>query len=221
VDGNVARVLSRIHGLRDDPKSTAGQKRLWDEAARLVRGRAPGDLNQALMELGATVCTPRAPDCPRCPARGACVALRSGDPESLPVGSRKPAVRDVAAVAALVVRRGRALAVRRPEGGLLGGLWDLPGDELAGRERPADGLRRALRERTGLEVDRVERLGEVGHVFTHRRLRLHVYRCEAGPGRVRLDGFDTHRWVGPAALRALPTGNVTRKALALAADGAR
>jgi len=220
VDGNVARVLSRIHGLRDDPKSHAGQKRLWEEAARLVRGRSPGDLNQALMELGATLCTPRAPDCPRCPVRASCAALRAGDPESLPAGGRKAAVRDVVAVAALVERRGRTLAVRRPEGGLLGGLWDLPGGELAARARPADGLRRALRERVGLEVGGLERLGDVTHVFTHRRLRLHVYRCEAHAGRVRLVGFDAHRWVGRAALCELPSGNLTRKALALAGPGA-
>jgi A/G-specific adenine glycosylase len=217
VDGNVARVLSRLHGLRDDPKGPAGQKRLWAEAERLVRGRAPGDLNQALMELGATVCTPRAPDCPRCPVRRHCAALRGGDPESLPVGGKRPKVREVDAVAALVERRGRALAVRRPEGGLLGGLWDLPGGDLAARERPADGLRRTLRERVGLDVEAVEPVGTVGHVFTHRRLRLHVYRCRAAAGRVRLDGFEAHRWLPASGLDALPTANVTRKALALVA----
>ena len=128
VDGNVARVLSRFHGLTEDPKSRAGQKRLWEEAERLVRGRSPGDLNQALMELGATVCTPRSPECPRCPVRADCVALRGGDPEALPAGGKRPKVRDITAVAALVERRGRVLAVRRPETGLLGGLWDLPGE---------------------------------------------------------------------------------------------
>jgi A/G-specific adenine glycosylase len=216
VDGNVARVLSRIHGLRDDPRSPRGQARLWEEAERLVRGRAPGDLNQALMELGATVCTPRAPACPRCPVRRLCTARESGDPESLPVAGKKTRVRDVAAAAAWVERGGRTLAVRRPEGGLLGGLWDLPGGELGPRERPAAGLRRALRERVGLEIEAVERLGAVEHVFTHRRLRLHVYRCRAAGGRVRLDGFDAHRWLPPAALRELPCAKLTRKALELA-----
>jgi len=215
VDGNVARVLSRVHDLEDDPKSPAGQARLWEEAERLVRGRAPGDLNQALMELGATVCTPRAPACPRCPVRNACAARRRGDPESLPVAGPRTKVRPMDAVAAWVERRGRGLAVRRPEGGLLGGLWDLPGGELAAREHPDAGLRRALRERVGLDVEGVERLGEVSHVFTHRRLRLHVYRCRAAPGRVRLDGFEAHRWIAGPGLATLPTGNVTRKALAL------
>ena len=215
VDGNVARVLSRIHGLRADPKTPAGQARLWAEAERLVRGRSPGDLNQALMELGATVCTPRAPRCPACPARNLCAAHAEGDPEALPVSGKKAAVREVSAVAAWVERRGRSLAVRRPEGGLLGGLWDLPGAELGPRERPAAGLRRALRDRTGLDVSELARLGDVEHVFTHRRLRLHVYRCRAGPGRVRLSGFEAHRWLAPDAFGELPASRLTRKALAL------
>ena len=213
VDGNVARVLSRIHGLRDDVKSPGGQARLWEEAGGLVRGRSPGDLNQALMELGATVCTPRSPACGRCPARGLCAARCSGDPEALPVNAKRPRVLAVDAVAAWLERRGRALAVKRPEAGLLGGLWDLPGDDLASGEPPAAGLRRALRERVGLDVGPVRKLGTVEHAFTHRRLRLHVYRCQAEAGRVRLRGFDAHRWV--ASLEALPTGRVTRKALGL------
>ena len=213
VDGNVARVLARIHGLREDVKGPAGQTRLWEEAARLVRGRSPGDLNQSLMELGATLCTPRKPACPRCPARGVCAARASGDPESLPVNGSRPRVRGMEAVAAWIERRGRALLVRRPEGGLLGGLWDLPGAELTPAERPAAGLRRALRELVGLEVGRPRRLGVVEHVFTHRRLRLHVYRCDDAAGRVRLAGFDAHRWVSSPT--SLPSGNVTRKAIEL------
>lgn len=221
VDGNVARVLSRIHGLTDDPKSPAGQRRLWQEAARLVRGRAPGDLNQALMELGATVCTPRAPACPRCPVRAVCEARGRGDPEALPVGAKRPKPRDVTAVAAFVERRGRALAVRRLEGGLLGGLWDLPGGDLAAGERPAAGLHRTLREHVGLELEEARRLGQVSHVFSHRRLTLHVYRCRAAAGRVRLAGFDAHRWLSAPGLASLPAGNVTRKALALVEDRPR
>jgi adenine-specific DNA glycosylase len=122
-------------------------------------------------------------------------------------------------VAAWVERRGRALAVRRPEGGLLGGLWDLPGDALSPRERPGPGLRRALRERVGLEVGAVEPIGTVSHLFTHRRMKLHVYRCAATAGRVRLDGFEAHRWMPARSVTGLPLGNVTRKALQLIHGG--
>ncbi len=216
VDGNVARVLARLHGIRDDIKRPSVAARLWEHAAELARGPNPGDLNQALMELGALVCTPRAPSCPACPLRRRCQAHRAGDAEDLPVKARKAAPRAVEAVAALILRRGRVLAVRRPPRGLLGGLWELPGGELAPRERPEAGLRRALRERTGLAIVAAERRGEVRHVFTHRLLRLHVFCCDTPKGRVRLHEFDAHRWLTPSALAELPQATLTRKALSLA-----
>jgi A/G-specific adenine glycosylase len=220
VDGNVARVLARLLDLREDVTRPAAARRLWEEAAALVRGPCPGELNQALMELGARLCTPRAPRCPACPLARRCRARRAGDPESLPLRPRRAEPRRVEAVAALLLRRGRTLLVRRPPRGLLGGLWELPGGELTPRERPAEGLRRALAERVGLRVARLERAGAVEHGFTHRRLRLHVFRCEGVAGRTRLLGFDAHRWLAPGRLGQLPQGALTRKALALALPGA-
>jgi A/G-specific adenine glycosylase len=214
VDGNVLRVLTRLRAIGDDARRAATVRRLWEEAAALVRGPRPGDLNQALMELGARVCTPRAPHCPDCPVAHHCQARRLGDPEAFPARSKPAAPRRVEAVAALVLRRGRALAVRRPTG-LLAGLWELPGGDLAPDERPAAGVKRALRERVGLGVARADRAGAVEHVFSHRRLRLHVYRCEAAPGRLRLRDFDGHRWLAPASFDRLPQAAVTRKAFDL------
>ena len=89
VDGNVARVLARLFEIREGVKSPAAQRRLWDEAAALARGPSPGDLNQALMELGATLCTPKSPSCEVCPLRRRCAARAAGDPESLPVKAKK------------------------------------------------------------------------------------------------------------------------------------
>ena len=123
------------------------------------------------------------------------------------------------AVAGWVTRRERALAVRRPDRGLLGGMWELPGGELEAGEEPRAALHRTLRERVGLEVGEAEPLGEVQHVFTHLRLRLHVFRCDPPRGRVRLRGFDAHRWLTPTRLAGLPQGAATRKALALLGAG--
>jgi A/G-specific adenine glycosylase len=215
VDGNVARVLARLHGIAEDVKSAPVQRRLWEEAAALVDGPDPGALNQALMELGATVCTPRAPRCPACPLRKHCAAHREGRTESLPVRSKRAGQRPVRAVAGWILRRGRALVVRRPEHGLMGGMWDLPGGEVATDETCEAALHRALREKVGLAIGRAALVGEVEHVFTHLRLRLHVFRCGAPAGRVRLNGFEAHRWLAPGAVAALPHGAATRKALAL------
>ena len=216
VDGNVERVLARALGIREDVRRPDTTRRLWAEAAALAAGPAPGDLNQGLMELGATVCTPRAPRCEACPLARGCDARAAGDAETLPRKPRRAPPRAARAVAGLVLRRGRLLAVRRPPGGLLGGLWELPGGE-PGRGEPLErALARALREGVGLEVDDLEPAGALEHVFTHRRLRLHLYRCRSVRGRVRLDGFDRHRWVSPAEAPSVSQSALMRRALSLA-----
>ncbi len=215
VDGNVVRVLARLYGIRNDVKQPQTAEALWKRAAELVRGRAPGDFNQALMELGATICTPRAPRCLACPLARWCNARRNGDAESLPVKAAKVKPKLAYAVAALLLRRGRLLAVRRPPRGLLGGLWELPGGSLLAEEKPERGLLRCLRETTGLHVNAATPLGVVEHVFSHRYLFLHVFHCRESSGRVRLQNFDAHRWLLLEHFTALPQATVTRKAFAL------
>jgi A/G-specific adenine glycosylase len=207
VDGNVSRVLARLLAVREpEPRAT------WELAGELVPRRRPGDFNQALMELGATVCTPRAPACPGCPLRRVCRARASGRPELYPAPRRRPEPPRVRAVCGLLARGSRLLMLRRPSRGLLGGLWELPGIE--GTSRTA--LVASIRERTGLETRVEERLGSVEHAFTHRRLELEVLRLARRGGRLRAgDGVEA-RWCGPAERERLPLSKLTRKTLALA-----
>jgi A/G-specific adenine glycosylase len=216
LDGNAARVLARLGAIRGDPSAPRTRERLWQEAARLARGPRPGDLNQALMELGARVCTPRRPRCELCPLARGCRARRAGDPEALPRRRRRPRPRLLRGAGALLWRRGRALAVRRPERGLLGGLWELPWVELCAGAGGARHLARELGARLGVAALGLEPAGRVEHALSHRRLELCVFVGRAGPGRVRLRGWDAHRWLAPDALAALPQGRAARKALALA-----
>lgn len=215
VDGNVARVLTRLFGIEEEVSDPAVETRLWELAAQLADGPQPGALNQALMELGATLCTPRAPSCAACPVARHCEARDRGDPAALPVKRKKPRRRSIEAVAGWVVRRGKALVVRRPASGLMGGMWELPGGEIQRAERPAAAMARTLRERVGLSVDGAIPLGAIEHGFTHLQLRLHVLRCGAPRGRVRLREFEAFRWLAPGALDAVPHGAATRKALGL------
>ena len=216
VDGNVARVLARLLGIREPIESTPVKARLWEEAARLADGEAPGDLNQAVMELGARVCIPGTPRCDTCPVSRHCDARAAGDAAELPVRAPKRAPKIVYAIAAWTLRGGKVLAVQRPARGLLGGLWEMPGGEVDRAGNGADVAARVLRERTGLAIRDVERAGSLEYAFTHRSLRLTVYRCTAGPGRVRLDGWDRHRWIAPTGFAALPLGTVSKRALAVA-----
>jgi A/G-specific adenine glycosylase len=213
LDGNVERVLARYLGIREDVREPRGAAALWDAAARLVIGPEPGELNQALMELGATLCSVRAPRCLACPLRAGCIARRDGDTDSLPRKSARPKPRAMRAVAALVRRGPHVLAVRRAPGGLLGGLWELPGGAVRRGEASKDALCRAIREQTGLELVEVEAAGSVEHTFTHRQLRLQLFRCDCCRGRLHLRGLEAYRWLTPAAFRRLAQGALTRKAL--------
>ena len=213
VDGNVERVLARRLGLRTNVKAPETAKQIWQEALQLARGTRPGDLNQALMELGATLCTPRSPRCDHCPWSASCSACAVGDAEQIPRKVPKAAVKKARAVAALVLRRGRALLVRRPAGSLLGGFWELPGGEISRGETPKDALGARLAERLGLRLLELRAAGVVKHTFTHRSLQLHLFAAAALPGRVRLDGYAKHRWMPLAELSGLHTSVLTRKAL--------
>jgi A/G-specific adenine glycosylase len=173
VDGNVARVLSRLEGVDEPIKSPAAVRRVWAIAARLLPEEAPGRFNEALMELGALVCTPRDPHCSACPVERFCVARATGRERELPVVEAKRAVPLVEAVAVVLLGpAGEVLFARRHEGGLFGGLWEPPmveGVASASAARPgltAIGLRlgrAALRE-----------VGKVTHVLTHRRMVVTV-----------------------------------------------
>jgi len=174
VDGNVARVLSRLRGV-DTPLGRAVTERaLWSHAEALVAGERPGDLNQALMELGATVCTPSNPDCGSCPVTGGCAARRSGRVDELPVPRKRAAPTEVRAVGVVATCKGRVTLVKR-EGALFGGLWGVPLREGRGR----DAARAALRESGVTARLRHSPAGQLEHVLSHRRLRVEVWRATA------------------------------------------
>lgn len=216
VDGNVVRVLTRLLDIRASMARKDVQERLWDEAGALAKGSRPGDLNQALMELGATVCTPRSPRCKDgCPVRSLCHGLKTGDVETLPNKPKKKKPRVVQAVAAWLPRRDDVLVAQRPESGLLANLWELPGGELSNDVEAKDHVVRVIGEKTGLEVTNPVHAGTVEHVFSHLRLSLHLYRCSSTSGRVQLAGYQAHRFVSHQAVLELPQATLNRKALEL------
>jgi len=135
VDGNVTRVIARVFRIREDVTTGTVRRRIAEIAARLVSEDRPGAFNQAMMELGATVCTPLAPACPKCPLERLCLARAAGEERDLPVSSRSRSAPVVPVVFGLVTADDRVLVVRRPRGRLLGGLWALPGESGVGARR--------------------------------------------------------------------------------------
>jgi A/G-specific adenine glycosylase len=188
LDGNVARVLSRV-SLEEDPRA------LWSLAARLVPRAAPGDFNQALMELGATVCTPRAPDCLACPIAAHCAARREGRQEELPRARKKAPSKIVEQVTVLVEKPGRLLLCQRPTAGLWGGLWEPPtGARLQG-EAPLEAAARIVRASCGLTALALRPIDKFEHVLSHRRVRFAAFAARPR-GRLRVGSdYQKARWL--------------------------
>lgn len=201
VDGNVRRVFAR---WLDDPDPQ--EANLWKLAEALVQGERPGDLNQALMELGATVCTPRAPRCPACPVAEFCASRAAGTQEERPARRRqKPLPHEDTAVA-VVERRGRLLLVRRPLGGRLGGMWEFPGTVRRRGESVAAAAERGVRTGLGLEVRAGEPIGVVEHGFSHVRVTYRAVGYEVVGGEERAVGWEGWAWAERGELEnyALP-----------------
>lgn len=211
VDGNVTRVLSRLFRIESDVTRPAGRGLIEDAARRLVPAERPGAFNQALMELGATVCTPRRPSCEVCPLGDMCLGRKAGLQATLPRTPRARAPKAVDVAFAFIRVRGRTLLVRRPESELLGGLWSLPGGEVEPGSKGSAVLRGLVASQTGLRVDVREEVARLSHTFSHRRWSGPVVRCvtvgPATPARAA-------RWVGDDEAARLPLVPSHRKILA-------
>lgn len=183
VDGNAERVLARLFGIDEDLSRASGRRAIRERAARLVAGPRPGDVNQAVMELGATVCTPREPACGTCPVAPLCAARAAGRQHELPVRSRRAAVREQHFAVAWCLVDGRLALVRRPSRGLLAGLWALPYVERAPAEPWPEASRRlasALARVLGRPVRVDGCVARTRWEFSHRRWHLRVYAARPG-----------------------------------------
>jgi A/G-specific adenine glycosylase len=220
VDGNVKRVLARLLAIAAPANQPASHKIFQAEADRLLDCRRPGDFNQALMELGALVCTPASPDCGLCPLIRRCAAQNAGMVSQYPRRVASRPVPEERIAVGVVYKNGRVLVTRRPAQGLLGGLWEFPGGRLRRGESPAAACVREIKEEVNLEVVVEEPLAQVRHAYSHLRVRLHVFRCRFAAGRVRRNGPIDHRWVRVADLDRLAFPRANRKFIPLLQQGA-
>lgn len=218
LDGNIRRVLARLFNVGLPADSTAGRKRLWQLARiNLPKGRA-GDYNQALMDLGATLCLPKRPRCNVCPLRRRCLALRLGTIERRPVLRPRKAIPEYSVASAAVIERGRVLLSQRVSHGLLGGLWEFPNVRM-NRASHSQVLRTArfsaLLERDyGVRVLPNGSLGTLRHTYSHFRVQVDVHACKllsGSPG-------DRLRWVRIGQLANYPMGKVDRQIASQLAD---
>ncbi len=213
VDGNVKRVLARLFLVEAPVNKPSSHKAFHALADQLLDRRIPGEHNQAMMELGALVCTPRTPRCRECPVDRFCMALGGGKIHLYPRRNRRLPLPMRRFVAGVVVKSGRILLVRRPEEGLLGGLWEFPGGALSEAVDPVRACRQRLKEAVNLNV-RVDRhIASISHSYTHFRLQLELFLCPWQSGRVRLKELAGFKWLPVSGIGELPLHGVMHKAL--------
>lgn len=217
VDGNVRRVLGRVFALEGDLSQGEGKKTLWSICEQLVDPGNPGDFNQGLMELGATVCVPREPLCLVCPLFEQCKARAIGYPEAYPAPMRRPAMKAVREVAVALMRQGKVLALQRGEGSSFAGMWELP--RLDTREvMEAEDLTpgRVLFDMTRVRAGEGRMLGKADSTFTNHNIRTELYLIEDdGEQPVRRQRHVAHRWVSPKTLAKLPASRAQHRLFAL------
>ena len=203
VDGNVARVLSRIFNLKKDVAKPNVQKSLYTLAAMLVPQKEPGTFNQALMELGSLICIPEVPKCSICPVQSLCLAFKKGDPSKLPIKSKGAQVKKIEMVVGMLQKNGRLLVRRRPEHGIWGGLWEIPGTVRTRNQTLEEALKEDFKETLGMKIKIERKSFPIEHRFTHRKAMIYPFHCKAigngGAGAKKTKSL----WATPSDLKKL------------------
>ncbi|MFZ3069779.1 MAG: NUDIX domain-containing protein, partial [Anaerolineaceae bacterium] len=213
LDANIRRLYARLLNV-EEPLGLPATEKLLRKAAQ---GHLPhirtGDFNQALMELGALICKPKRPLCLNCPIQSLCKGFALGTQEQIPVRKQKPAIPHHIVTAAVIADGDRVLIAQRPQGGLLGGLWEFPGGKL----EPADPglpacLKREIREELDVDIQVGEPFGVYHHAYTHFRITLHAFICTLEPGQtLDEDARSSIRWVLTSQLDGFAMGKVDRQ----------
>lgn len=207
LDGNVRRVLVRLFAWAEDPRSSRAERQLWAWAEALTPESQPHDYAQAIMDLGATVCTPRQTDCEQCPLKDHCLAYAKGLVNDLPVPRKKKAI-PVRCQVSILVWVDRALLMhRRPNDGFLGGLWEFPSAELMGEFKTEQTVKKLIAQfNLGGQP---EKIGDIRHAYSHFKLELEAFFVR-GDSRIDVDEHNCH-WIPFEELKTLPLHGAHQK----------
>lgn len=215
IDANVERLFARLGDVDRPVKEKAFQRELQAILQGLLAMDSPRELSQALMELGALVCTPRNPDCAVCPVQGGCKAFRAGTVSRRPVIRPKPERIEIVMACAIVEHEGRMFIQQRREDDVWGGLWEFPGGRLKNGESPEQAAIRELQEETEIRAADFRPFATVVHHYTRYRVTLHSYFCRAQANpRPRLHAASQYRWVGFQELEQYPFPSGHRQLIA-------
>ena len=211
VDGNVRRILSRLFALEDPVDQPRTERLLQQVASLLIPRRRSGDFNQALMDLGATICRAKTPDCPFCPLVSHCRAQAQGRQHDIPRKTKgQPLPQRLEAAAVVWNRAGHILMVQRPAKGLLGSLWKFPGGFIKEANHREDQLQDLIAQELGVRIHVGPLLAKSQHAYTHFRTTLYAYESRISRGKPCPPGGQAWLWVPSDALRTLPLAKIDR-----------
>jgi A/G-specific adenine glycosylase len=207
LDGNVKRVLSRLFAVSGSSGERKTEQLLWQLSESLIPKGLANPFNQALMDLGSMVCTPKDPECPRCPLNKYCQGYLSGKPESYPSKTIKKRIPHIPALSAVIKKDGKVLLRQRPPRGFLGGLWEFPNWRIEGKPRMRVRLRlgNTIKKEMEMDVDVKELIGVFNQTYSHFKLTLHVFNCEV------LGGNGKGKWVPIRNLHLFPMSRIHRR----------
>jgi A/G-specific adenine glycosylase len=205
LDGNAKRVLSRLFAVSSNPVKSKTEGLLWQISESLIPKGFSNPFNQALMDLGSMLCTPKDPQCPRCPLHRFCKGRASGEPERFPTKSIKKKIPHIEAISAVIEENGKVLLKQRPLKGLLGGLWEFPNWRIEGEGRLRLRLRNRIQKEMGMNVEVKESIGIFRQTFSHFKLTLQVFHCQP------LNGKAKGKWVPIRNLHLFPMSRIHRK----------
>jgi A/G-specific adenine glycosylase len=222
VDGNVKRILSRLFAIKQPLSQSKTQQRIMDLAQRIVPEKDAGFFNQALMDIGSEICTPKKPRCEACPIQTSCEACGSGLQDKLPVTRKRPPLpHSLVTAAVLRDRGGRLLIVQRPRQGLLGGLWKFPGGRQDSDEPLKSCVQKSVREELGIRIKVGKSIGSIKHAYTHFRITLHAFDCTHQSGNPQALGCADWRWIKPSRLGDFAFSKADREIIKTALDSKR
>ncbi len=211
LEANTQRLLSRLFGRTEDPRQTAARKWLWQAAEEVLPPHSIGEFNQALMELGALVCTPMAPRCESCPLAARCVAFRLGKQESIPA---RPAPQEPTQIheAAVVIRRGESLLlVQRPATGRWANLWEFPHGPLLDGEALLTAAKRLAAELVGIKIVERGELLTLRHGVTRYRITLTCLEAQHVDGEFQSSFYQKGQWLASEQLTSYPVSSPQRR----------
>lgn len=211
LDGNIRRVLSRVFNVDKPLRSKESERLLWELAQENLPSGEASDYNQAIMDLGATICTPKSPNCAVCPVAAVCQAKALDCQDERPVKKSKTQIPHYVVTAAIFQRNGKIMIAQRPQKGLLGGMWEFPGGKQEPGEDLPNCLQREILEELGVAIQVGKPFGIYQHAYTHFRVTLHAFLCSLNGSQPQLTEHTDLRWVDPQELDDFPMGKIDRQ----------